>query len=79
MRNANLYGWIFSFNPYTQYWYAAKREDYFKLFSNQADKSILKSKEITTLEFLINKFDGNLSRINLFIKTQKNGKKDKAY
>jgi hypothetical protein len=71
MENNSLYGWLFAYNPYAKQWYAAEREDYFKMFSDIKDENILKSSDIDTLKYLINKFGGDKKKINKFIKTQK--------
>lgn len=70
MNNENLYGWLFTFNPYTQLWNAAEREDSFQLFSG-ADRSsddVLYNKNIDVLIELINKTEGKPSKIKKLVK-----------
>jgi len=69
MRNENLYGWVFVFNPYTQLWNTAKREDYNLLFSatSKNDSRVLKSKNIETLTSIILKTRGVVAKINKLV------------
>ena len=75
MDKSKLYGWLFTYNPYTKMYYAAKRDDYFALFSSantrENDSSVLKSKEISTLEYIICKTDGDIIKIKKLLKQYK--------
>lgn len=63
----NLYNWVFHFNPYTEKWSAAKRENYTHLFSGNTDKT-LSSNHIDTLIKIIRKTDGNDIKIKKMLK-----------
>ena len=67
MENKNLYGWVFTFNPYEDKWYATPRDNYFALF-NGKNEDVLSSKDITTLMVLVNKTNGNKNKINDLVK-----------
>jgi hypothetical protein len=72
MKNENLYGWVFTFNPYTQVWNAAKSENYTLMFSatSKNSKKVLKSKDINTLIELIIKTDGEPAKLNKLVANQ---------
>ena len=72
MRNENLYGWVLAFNPYTELWNAARREDYTLLYTATSKKSdkILRSKDVQTLIELIIKTNGESVKINKLVKNQ---------
>lgn len=61
--NKNLYDWIFHFNPYEKIWSAVKRDNYNELFNNYKSNKVLKSKNINTLQEIINKTDGEKDKI----------------
>lgn len=63
MRNEELYGWVFSYNPFIDKWMSTNRDNYHKLFSNIDDESVIKSSSIDTLCELIIKNKGDLSKI----------------
>jgi hypothetical protein len=64
----NLYGWVFTYNPYEGIWYATDRNDYFLLFSDRASKKVLKSTKIDVLVDLVRKTNGEESEIKKLIK-----------
>lgn len=69
--NRNLYGWVFTFNPYTNVWSAARRDDYFLLFSGttkDTEHLVLKSKNIKALTELIEKTNGEPKKIKTLVK-----------
>lgn len=68
MTNHNMYGWIFTKNTYTGKWMAAKREYINELYNNNESKHVLKSSSINTLEYLINKTDGNPIKLKKLVK-----------
>ena len=68
MENNNLYDWVFRFNPMDQKWYATKRDNYNDLFSNINSEHIIKSGSINTLIEIINKTDGNKTKIKKLLK-----------
>lgn len=59
MKNNELYGYLFTFNPYTETWLACKRDNYHELFTNQESENILKSKSVNTLIEFITKNENN--------------------
>ena len=59
----NLYQWLFHFNPYKETWFAFKREDYVKFFNGDSSVKTVASKNINTLVELVEKTDGDLSKI----------------
>lgn len=63
-----LYNWVFRYNPYKELWYAVKREHYNDLFSDLDSEDVLKSKEISTLVYLIKKTNGNQHKIKTLLK-----------
>jgi hypothetical protein len=67
MNNQELYGWVFTFNPYQQVWLAAKRENSNELFSGN-EGNVLKSSSINTLQQLIIKTDGDEEKIKKLLK-----------
>lgn len=70
MNREQLYGWIFTFNPYQQLWFASKRENLNELFSGD-EGNILKSSNIDTLQKLIIKTDGDSEKIKNLLKNGK--------
>jgi hypothetical protein len=68
MENEALYDWVFRFNPMDGKWYCAKRDHYNDLFSNMNSEHLLKSSSIKTLIELINKTDGDMSKLEKLIK-----------
>lgn len=68
MENNELYDWVFRFNTMDGKWYCAKRDHYNDLFSNIKSEHVLKSSSINTLIEIINKTDGNKSKIKNLIK-----------
>lgn len=63
----NLHGWVITYNEYTQLFDAVKRENYTSLFSGPR-KDVLSSDDINTLILLIEKTNGNKSKLNKLIK-----------
>jgi hypothetical protein len=64
----NLTGWVFVYNEYTEYWQAARREDYNLLWNVISSDKVLKSKKIETLIEIIIKTEGNFSKIKRILK-----------
>lgn len=60
--------WVFRFNPYTKNWYAATRENYRKLQNDIGNKEVISSSKIETLIDLINRTDGDISKMNKLAK-----------
>ena len=52
MKN-NLTGWVFTYNPNTDEWFATIRDNYFTLFNG--GKGLLKSKDLHLLIEMISK------------------------
>ena len=48
----NLYGWLFTYNPYDEYWYAATRDNYLTMF-NSDRKGTYRSKDFETLKQIV--------------------------
>jgi len=65
MQNEHQISYIYSFNPYENVWRACKREHYLELFSNNDSKNVLKSSKIDTLVDIINKTNGDLTKLKL--------------
>jgi len=61
MNNTNLYKWLFHYNIYTHKWCAFTREDYLDYFNGK--KEPISSSNINTLIEIIEKTDGDLSKI----------------
>ncbi len=70
MKNNNLYGWVFTFNPNTDVWNATPNDNYFALFNGHNER-VISSKEITTLMDIINRTNGNIEGINKLLKNIK--------
>lgn len=70
MRNLNLYGWIFKYNPYEDVWNATRDDNYFSL-ANGHNHKVLSTKgigNIGTLLDIINKTDGDRKKIKKLVK-----------
>ncbi len=61
--NEHQIQWVYSYNPFSQEWRACKREHYLELFSNNDSKNVLKSIKIDTLIEIVNKTNGDLSKL----------------
>jgi hypothetical protein len=59
------------YNTHTQNWQAAKRDNYFKLFSDIQSNKVLKSNSIDTLIYLVIKTDGKKSKLKEVLKNGK--------
>lgn len=66
MNRPQLAGWLFTFNPHTQCYDAAKREHMFELFNGDLG-NVLSSKVMSTLEALIIKTDGDQVKIKALL------------
>jgi hypothetical protein len=60
----NLYGWLFTYNPFTNKWYAANRDNYSALFSDLENKNVLSSSSFETLREIIVRTNGNKNEIS---------------
>jgi len=58
-----LQNWVFHYNPYTKKYGATTREHYAELFNNNSSKNVVYSSEQKTLESLIVKYKGDISKI----------------
>ncbi len=56
--------WLYNYNIYEQCWRACKREHYLELFSNNDSGNVLKSSKIDTLVEIVNKTNGDLTKLN---------------
>lgn len=68
MKNHNMYGWVFVKNTYINKWMAAKREHANDIFNDAKSPNVLTSSSITTLEYLINKTDGDPKKLKKITK-----------
>ncbi len=57
MAKSNLYGWLFTYNPYQNKWSCAKRDNYADMFSDRKSKQVYSSTKIETLIEIITKTD----------------------
>lgn len=55
MVNADIYGYVFHFNPYSELWYAIPRDSYSNYWNGVEDESVLVSKEVSVLVELVSK------------------------
>lgn len=63
----NLYGWVFTYNPYTETWLAATRDNYFDLWNG--GKNVIKWKgAIQDFIAFINRTEGKPEAINELLK-----------
>lgn len=67
MKNLAYYGWLFTFNPYTDRWNATTSDHKEELFSG--GKHVVHAREIDSIETMIIKHDGKLDEILKHIKT----------
>lgn len=67
MKNENLYGWVFKFNPYTNLWSTTPDSNYFALANGHNDQ-VISSKNINTLMSIVNKTNGDRNKIKELIK-----------
>lgn len=66
----NLYGWLFHFNHHEKSWAAFRREHISEYFNGDFTH-VIKSKTQKTLEELICSNDGDLEKIQNFVKKLK--------
>lgn len=63
MKNEELYGWIFSYNPFKNTWRSVNRDNYYKLWNESASEAILESPDINSIIDIIIKGKGDLRTI----------------
>lgn len=63
----NVADWVFNYNTFNRQWQAAKRENYKDLFNNYRSPNVLRSSEMKTLVSLIEKTNGDHTKINKLI------------
>lgn len=68
MENEEVSNWVFNKCSVTGSWRAARRSDINVMFNDFNSVKVIKSKDIAVLIELINKTDGNISRMNKLIK-----------
>lgn len=56
--------WVFNFNPFTGLWNAFPRNSYNEYWNNHEIEGVLRSKDINTILFLLQKSNGNVEVIN---------------
>lgn len=64
----NINGWVFTYNEYRGIWMAAKREDYNLLFSDMANPKVLSSRDIVTLQEIIERTDGDPVKVKQLLR-----------
>lgn len=62
-----LYGWVFTYNPFTSNWRACKRDVYLKLF-DAPESEFIRSKDLDTLISLVIKTQGEEEKIKKLVK-----------
>ena len=62
-----IHDFIFHFNTYTSKWNAVTRDNYNELFSGDKG-NVISSSSIQTLEYLINKYQGDVNKIKSNVK-----------
>lgn len=62
-----LYGWVFTYNPFTSNWRACKRDNYLKLF-DAPETEFIRSKNLDTLISLVIKTQGEEEKIKKLVK-----------
>lgn len=58
-----MYGWLFTYNPFTDRWMATNRDNYFKLWNEGPNEAVLESRNIDSLIEIIIKGKGDLKTI----------------
>jgi hypothetical protein len=58
-----LYGWVSTFNPYTQMYKMTNREHYFELFDNESSEYVFKSPSLDDIELLVVRADGDIEKV----------------
>lgn len=67
-----LYGWWFTYNPFTSQWNAAAGEDRNEIGNNYKSEKVIKSKDINTLIDLIIRTEGKIEEMNKLMHDSKN-------
>lgn len=67
--NENLHGWVFTFSPFTNQWWATKRETYKNLWNGGGD--ILKADTFETLRELISRTGGEPAKLEELVNQYK--------
>lgn len=73
-----LYGWIFTYNPYTKKWLATQRDNYMALFNSSSvkdnyiwnDSKIIQSSSFNTLIDIIVRTDGKPDLLDKKVKVE---------
>jgi hypothetical protein len=65
-----LYNFVFHFNAYTGLWSAIHRDDYLQYWSNSSHTNVIRSKSVDTLQEIIIKTGGELSKIEQLTREQ---------
>lgn len=65
MENNNMQNWIFTKNTYKEggEWMCTTRDHQMDLFNNPKSKFVIRSSSIETLEYIINKGEGDLDQV----------------
>ena len=68
IKSNEVSNWIFNKCPVTDIWRTAKKEHYNDMFNDFSSKNVLRSSSINTLIELITKFEGDISKINEYVR-----------
>ena len=63
-----LINWVFIFNPFTKLWNAVPRDKYLEFWSDHDHADVIKSSKIETLLALLQKTEGDGSKIHKVVK-----------
>lgn len=66
----SLYHFIFHHNPYTGLWSAIHRDDYLHYWSDSTCPRVIRSKSVETLQEIILKTGGDMSKIEQLTREQ---------
>ena len=65
-----MHDWVFHFNPYTSLWCAVPRELYNKYWDDSQLENVLRSKDISTLLYLLHRSKGDINEIHKITSTK---------
>lgn len=63
-----MYGWMFTYNPFTKQWCAFEKDHFYEYWSNHTSPYVLRSKHLNTLLDLIHKTKGDVDLIDDLVK-----------
>lgn len=59
-----LYGWVFTFNPYTNEWAAFYKDTYNEYWSNNKVEGVIRSSTLHTLIEILHKTKGDINNLD---------------